>query len=157
MSRPCLTRRLAVALLVTLAVSATLPGCSAIESLTGKDSLSALADLPATMQKVTDLSSNIADWSAGIMGFVSDPQLDQLGDFASQAGELLSSLQGASDGAGDAATSGLSSITDMLGRLSSFNVQDLLPKGQPERMESVGEFTGIADSLGQLATDFLSR
>ena len=144
------TPRLATAVLASLCVGLAAPGCSQLESLTGADPLTALTDLPATMQQVATLTSDIADWSAQIAGFVADPQMDTLAGFVGRAADLHASLQGATS------VPGVGAVDSTLEQLAQFDVAGVRTLPPQDRVAPVGGFTGIADTLGQLATQFLA-
>lgn len=141
--------RLAAALLAAVCLGLATPGCSQLESYTGGTAFDAVANLPTTMQQVSDLTGDIARWSSDLTGFVSDPQLDQLSGFVSRSGDLANALSGAGS------VPGVSTIQATLDRLASFGVGELEPLTPEQRVEPVSEFTGIAGNLDQLVTQYL--
>jgi hypothetical protein len=153
--RRCLPRGLSAVALTALLFGVSAPGCSAIDSLKRTESLNSLSGLSATVQQVADLTGEISKWSADLGSVISDPQLQQLGGFALRAAELLGSLESTSETLGSRSPSGLDAITDALGKLAGYKVEDLLPLDQPERGEATVQFSGIANALGQFAAQFL--
>lgn len=128
---------------LTLLGLLSLPACQGV---------AAGQNLLGTLQQAAALATQITGWQTNLSGMLGEAQLGKVDEFAKTATSLGGSLKDLTQGG--TASSGIQSITGMLGKISSFKAADLLALVPEQRMQKAKELGSLGQQLaGSVQTE----